>query len=77
MRTGKDLRELICPDSFCFKKSYFEMGDKFGRVLFLREYPAFLADDLISDLTEFARSMVLSIDIIPVPTDEAVKRWTA
>ena len=73
MRTGKDLRELICPDSFSFKKSYFEMGDKFGRVLFLREYPAFLADDLISDLTEFARSMVLSIDIMPVPTDEAVK----
>ena len=70
MRTGKDLRELICPDSFNFKKSYFEMGDKFGRVLFLREYPAFLADDLISDLTEFARSMVLSIDIISYNANE-------
>lgn len=73
MRTGKDFRDLICPDSISFKRNHFEFGDKFGRVLFLRTYASFLTDDLISDLTEYARDLILSIDMIPVPTDEAVK----
>ncbi len=73
MRRGTDFRELICPDGMCFRKNHFEMGDKFGRVLFLRSYASFVADDLISDLTEFSRNLMLSIDLIPVPTDEAVK----
>ena len=73
MRRSTDFRELICPDGMCFRKNHFEMGDKFGRVLFLRDYASFVADDLISDLTEFSRNLMLSIDLIPVPTDEAVK----
>lgn len=36
MQTGKDFRDLICPDSISFKRNHFEFGDKFGRVLFLR-----------------------------------------
>lgn len=28
---------------------------------------------MISDLSDFSRSLILSIDILPVPTDEAVK----
>ena len=73
IRRATDFRELICPDGMCFRKNHFEMGDKFGRVLFLRSYASFVADDLISDLTEFSRNLMLSIDLIPVPTDEAVK----
>lgn len=73
MRQGKDFKEYICPDGMQFRKDFFEMGDKFGRVLFLRDYPAFLVDSLISELTEFSRNMVLSIDYIPIPTDEALK----
>lgn len=73
MQTGRNFRDLICPDSISFKRSHFEFGDKFGRVLFLRTYASFLTDDLISDLTEYARNLILSIDMIPVPTDEAVK----
>lgn len=69
----KDFRDLICPDSISFKRNHFEFGDKFGRVLFLRTYASFLTDDLISDLTEYSRNLILSIDMIPVPTDEAVK----
>lgn len=73
IRRKTDVRDIVCPDGLCFKKDYFEMGSKFGRVLFLRRYASFVADDLIYDLTEFSRNMVLSIDLIPVPTDEAVK----
>ena len=73
MRKGTDFRDLICPDSISFKNNHIEMGGKFGRVLFLRTYASFVTDDLISDLTEYSRDLILSIDLIPVPTDEAVK----
>ena len=73
IRTKQDFRDLICPDGLCFRKNYFEMGNQYGRVLFLRNYASFVADDLISDLTQFSRNLLLSIDLIPIPTDEAVK----
>lgn len=73
MQTGRDFRDLICPDSLSFRRNHFEFGDQFGRVLFLRTYASFVTDDLISNLTEYARNLILSIDMIPVPTDEAVK----
>ena len=73
MRSGMDFKDIICPDSMCFRKDYFEMGDKFGRVLFLREFASFIKDEMIADLSDVSRNLMLSIDILPIPTDEAVK----
>ena len=49
------------------------MGDRYGRVLFLREYASYIKDAMISELTDLNRNLMLSIDVIPVPTDEAVR----
>lgn len=49
------------------------MGGKYGRVLFLKEYASYIKDSMINELTSLNRSLMLSIDIIPVPTDEAVR----
>lgn len=73
MRRGMSFKDLICPDGLCFRKNYFEMGERFGRVLFLRDYASFIGDDMISDLSDIARNLVISIDLIPTPTDEAVR----
>lgn len=73
IRKGIDFKDVICPDSLSFKADYFEMGNKFGRVLFLREFASFVSDEMIAALSDFSRSMVISIEIQPVPTDEAVK----
>lgn len=73
IRKGMDFRDLICPDGLQFKAGHFEMGGKFGRVLFLKSFASYIKDDMISDLSDFSRSLVLSIDILPVATDEAVK----
>ena len=56
-----------------FKKDHFVMGGKYGRVLFLKEYASYIKDAMINELTSLNRSLMLSIDIIPVPTDEAVR----
>lgn len=73
MRKGHSFKDVICPDSFEFKKDHFVMGGKYGRVLFLREYASYIKDSMINELTSLNRTMMLSIDIIPVPTDEAVR----
>lgn len=73
LRKGHSFKDYICPDGFSFEKDYFEMGDKVGRVLFLKEYASYIKDSMISELTDMNQNMMLSIDIIPIPTDEAVK----
>lgn len=73
MQRGHDFKDYICPDGFSFEDDYFEMGNKFGRVLFLKEYASFIKDSMISELTDMNQNMMMSIDIIPIPTDEAVK----
>ena len=73
MRKGHSFKDTICPDSLEFKKDYFVMGDKVGRVLFLKEYASYIKDSMVSELTALNRTMMLSIDVIPVPTDEAVR----
>ena len=73
MRKGHSFKDYICPDTFEFEKDYFRMGDRYGRVLFLREYASYIKDDMIAELTDMNRNLMLSIDVIPVPTDEAVQ----
>ena len=73
MGKGHSFKDAICPDSLEFKKDHFIMGGKFGRVLFLKEYASYIKDSMINELTALNRTMMLSIDVIPVPTDEAVR----
>ena len=73
MRKGHSFKDIICPDSLEFEKDYFRMGDRYGRVLFLREYASYIKDELIAELTDFNRNLMLSIDVIPIPMDEAVR----
>lgn len=70
---GHSFKDYICPDSMEFEKDYFKIGDRYGRVLFMREYASYIKDSMISELTELNRNLILSIDVIPVPTDEAVR----
>jgi hypothetical protein len=73
MRKGHDFKDFICPDTLEIERDYFRIGEKFGRVLFLREYASFIKDSMVSELCDLNRNMMFSIDVIPVPTDEAVR----
>jgi hypothetical protein len=73
MQKGHSFKDFICPDTFEFEKDYFRMGKRFGRVIFLREYASYIRDSMVSELCEQKCDLVLSLDIIPIPTDEAVR----
>ena len=72
IRKGHDFRDCIAPDCISFQKNHYELGDHVGRTLFLREYASFISDAMITELMDYPRNMMLSIDIIPVAMDEAV-----
>lgn len=50
------------------------MDDKVGRVLFIKDYASFLEEDMIASMADVSKNIMLSIDILPIPTDEAGKR---
>ena len=39
----------------------------------MRDYASFISDEMIKDLSDFSRNLLLSIDILPIPTEEAVR----
>ena len=73
MKKGHDFKDYICPDTFEFEKDHFRMGRKYGRVIFLKEFASYIKDSMVSELCDLNRNMMLSLDIIPIPTDEAVR----
>ena len=73
MRRGHPFQDSICPDSMTIKNDYIKLGKKYARVLYIREFPSYMKDTMVSELCDINRNLMLSIDIIPVPTDEAVK----
>ena len=73
MKRGHSFADVICPDSMTVKSDHIRIGKKYARVLYLQEFPSFLKDSMVSELCDINRNLMLSIDIIPIPTDEAVK----
>ena len=72
-KKGHDIKDYICPDSIERFDDYVKLGDKFYRVLFIKDLAAYIKDSMVSELTELNRNLMLSIDILPIPTDEAVR----
>ena len=70
---GHDFRDYICPDTIERKDDYIKLGEKFVRVLFLKDYGNYISDDIIAELTDMNRNLMLSIDVLSVPTDEAIR----
>ena len=71
-RRGHDFRDAIAPETLQFFPDHYAVDERVGRTLFLREYASFIKDTMITELMDYPRNMMLSIDIVPVATDEAV-----
>ena len=73
VRRGRSFKDWFCPDAMEFASDCFRIDGRWGRVLYLRDYASYLKDSMIAELCGLNRSLMLSIDILPVPTDEAVR----
>ena len=73
MKKGHDFKDYICPDGIEIKSDYIKIGNRYARVLFLKEYATFIKDSMIAELTDLNKNMLLSINLLSVPMDEAVR----
>lgn len=73
MRKGHDFRDYICPDFIEKHSDYLMLGNQYCRVLYLKDYANYIKDSFVSELTDLNRNMMLSLDIVPIPMDEAVR----
>ena len=73
IKRGYDFKDEICPDCYENERDYFKVGDRYGRVLFCKDYGTFISDAMISNITALNKNMMLSIYIMPVPMDAALR----
>ncbi|MDD3279911.1 MAG: TraE family protein, partial [Lachnospiraceae bacterium] len=72
-KRGHSFKDWICPNTMEFATDYFKIDGRYGRVLFMQDYANYVKDETVSELCSLSRDLMLSIDILPVPTDEAVR----
>ncbi len=73
MKLGHSFKDYISPDGIERAPDHIKLGNRYARVLFLKDYASYIKDTMISDLCDMKCNMMLSIDIMPIPTDEAVR----
>ena len=49
-RLGHDFRDYICPDSVERTADHIKLGEKYARVLFLKDYASYIKDSMFSSL---------------------------
>ena len=73
MRKGHSFKDYICPDTFEIKDDYIKIGNRYARVLFLKENANYIKDSMVAELTDINKNSMMSIDVIPIAMDEAVR----
>uniref|UniRef100_UPI00402556ED VirB4-like conjugal transfer ATPase, CD1110 family n=1 Tax=Gemmiger formicilis TaxID=745368 RepID=UPI00402556ED len=73
-KRGQHFKDWFCPDSMEFAADHFKLDSRYGRVLYLQDYANYIKDSFVSELCDLDRDLMLSIDILPVPTDEAARQ---
>ena len=73
MRKGHDFRDYICPDYMEKHSDHIRIGEKLARTIYLKDYASYIKDAMVTELTDLNRTMMFSIDINPVPMDEAMR----
>lgn len=72
-RKGHSFKDVLAPESIEVSPDHFKLGNRFGRALYLRDYASYIKDSFLTELTDVNRNLMFSIDVIPIPTDEAVR----
>lgn len=75
LRSGHRARELVMPFTAERNKDYTKIGGKYVRALYFSpvHYPSFMKDDVFSQLCGINKTMVITMDLVPLLMEEALK----
>lgn len=71
VRRGHDFRDCFAPPSIERHANYLRIGKRYVRSLIGVEYGTYVEDDLLSRLAALPENLVISMDIVPIPMEEA------
>ena len=72
-KKGTILRIISAPTQWNLKRLFQDGKPLWKSTFFFVEYASYIKDSMVAELTDMNRNLMMSIDIVPVPTDEAVK----
>ena len=76
-KLGNDFRDTIAPDAMRFTTKHAEIDDGFAKAMTIAQYPQQLSDNFVATLLQQVPYIVLSIDITPVETEDAMREIEA
>lgn len=76
-KLGNDFRNTIAPDAMRFTTQHAEIDDGFAKTMTIAQYPQQLSDNFVATLLQQVPYIVLSIDITPVETEDAMREIEA
>lgn len=72
-KNGIDSKDIIGPSGIEFKPNFFTMGEFYGSSLYLEKVPTWLSTEFISDLSDIAANLSISVTHKPIDTSKAMK----
>lgn len=72
-RQGITTKDLIAPPSISFSRDYFMLGDKYGRTLYIDNYPTYLSTELLTELSDIACNMLTSVHYETIRPEKTLK----
>lgn len=73
MALGHSFKDYICPDRLKPQRDHIEIGKKYSRTLVLLSYPNYMTDRLLAEITDIQKQLIVSINILPVSQEEAIR----
>ena len=70
-KLGRDFHDAVCPDTISFKRSHVEIDNRFAKSMSITQYPQMLDDRFVTTLLGQVPYIVLSIDVVPVDSEDA------
>ena len=71
--SGNDPIDYICPGSMERRANFIKLGEHYCRAMYLKYYASNMKDSLIPSLTDLSRNMMITLDLVSVPTDEGIR----
>lgn len=74
LKQGITVKDLIGPSGIQFRRNHFQIGNTYGRALFLSSVPTWLSTDFLSDVTAVSAPMAVSVIHRPIDQEEGMKK---
>lgn len=70
-KKGYSFKDYFIPDEPKFHNKYFQLGERFGKVLYLKDYPNAIDDRFVSIFCNLNKNLMYSMDFLMIPPAEA------